>query len=100
MTYSICCQNLHSILPLGAWPPNPKHRTPKLMALHLAEHRCPCPTSFGTNPDPWLLKSEILRHSTIGRHSIRAEANVWDPPLTQKPISKCTTLQRSPPCDR
>src|SRR5882724_11533178 len=36
MTYSICCQNLRSMLPLGDEPPNPEHRTPKLTVLYCA----------------------------------------------------------------
>ena len=77
MTYSNYCQNLCSTLPLGARPPNTKHQNTEAYSV-FTEHPCPCQMSFGTNPEPQLLKSKILRHQTVGRCSI---LSLFDIPL-------------------
>ena len=54
---------MHYLAPLGVLGPKPE----------------PLSNILWHNPKPQLLNPKILRHQTIGRCSIQAEANIQDP---------------------
>jgi len=69
---------MHYLAPLRCLAQNPNSE-PKSLWHYLAQMPMPLSNIFWHQPQTSALNPEILRHQTIGRHSIQAEANVQDP---------------------